>query len=751
MSTSSASYSGAVQALSSPSRNSGPVAGNQPILYSPTKSVGYLDEYVRFMQTKGKRQTQHKRFEQVEYFESNANLSQALQEAIGNGGSGQSGTFKMEVVGKKSAADFSSYVVKGICASSQDSLTLTPLGSIQKSAVGAESLGSNSLIEVKHHMVTNEHEHEEVECEKVKIKMESGEIEAERIKADKVEEVIVGVTGIDPEKIKTEEEVIVGDTGIDPEKIKTETVSVSLADTTVSMMTTSTFVSGAGCEELNRVHIAVTGLESASDMSEVESHNKLMNAVGGLLELTKKPSVGTAAGIQDASCHSVQDTVAALQKYAAVSVTPISSLKTPMLSHDMKLDTGQPSTQPSDTKVPESLTGVTTSKDISISGHVCNVLKVDIPCMGSKVDKPKSEPKPQTEFRIQINRKNEMYLCNTETGEIKPLNTVKPARKWSRCNPRSTSLLAEPSNVAADSKRTSLGLPAHPVQVVGSRNIVVKSELSQQVVKTAHVNIPVCGISCTPADIPKPIPAQLVSKPGSVTFPGKPVTPVSKLSQSEMVLKPSHISNPSRLITPPHVPKIVIARKPMSSLSFPSKGQSTATVTTNQKPNRRKPKYIIHNALGKVSRHTLELQEALDSCVESMLATEKDDNSLTLFGPGNTYDTVVQVDESFPDLIEGTARTSDVTSSRDVPHMTQSDKHWPSLGHEVTVETTDATPPLLEVSPPLLEPASSHQLTSSSEEGSSQPPQLTPESNASIRTASTTHVTPKNRKCKCIN
>jgi hypothetical protein len=150
-----------------------------------------------------------------------------------------------------------------------------------------------------------------------------------------------------------------------------------------------------------------------------------------------------------------------------------------------------------------------------------------------------------------------------------------------------------------------------------------------------------------------------------------------------------------------------------------------------------------------MSRYTIELQEALESCVESMLATDRDDNSVTLFGPDNTSDTVVKADKSLPGLLEGNIPTSDVTSSNYVPQMTQPDKHCLSLGHEMIVEkTTDNTPPSLEVSPPLLEPAISHQLTSSGEEGSSQPPQLTPENSTSIKTASTAHITAKNRKCK---
>jgi hypothetical protein len=209
------------------------------------------------------------------------------------------------------------------------------------------------------------------------------------------------------------------------------------------------------------------------------------------------------------------------------------------------------------------------------------------------------------------------------------------------------------------------------------------------------------------------------------------------------------MNKPNMPATPPHVSKVVITRKPTAALPLSSKGQSTAIVTENQKPNRRKPKYIIHNAHGRMSRYTIELQEALESCVESMLATDRDDNSVTLFGPDNTSDTVVKADKSLPGLLEGTIPASDVTSSKNVPQTTQPDKHCPSLGHEVIVEkTTDTTPPLLEVSPPLLEPAISHQLASSGEDGSSQPPQLTPENNTISRTASTTHITAKNRKCK---
>lgn len=497
----------------------------------------------------------------------------------------------------------------------------------------------------------------------------------------------------------------------------------------------------------------MTGLASASGLSEIESHKKVINAVDGLLEL-KKQGVGTSAEIKDEDSQSLQETMAALHKRREVSVTPVSSLQKPKLSYDVNLDTGQTSTQLSDSKVSDIPAVPTTSTNSTLSGRTCNIFKAEIPCTSSKMEKSKSEPKPQTEFRIQINRKNEVYLCNTETGEIKPLHRVKPAKKSSRPNSRATPVLDQPSNVPTNSKSMSLGPPLHPVRVAApeqdviheTTNTGVKSEQSQQVTQTAHVDVSVSGMSGTSSHIPKPSSSQLMSEPDSVTFPDKPVTSsVSKMSQSELVVKPSQINKSNMLVTPPHVSKVVITRKPTVALPSSSKGQSTAIVTANQKPNRRKPKYIIHNAHGKMSRYTIELQEALDSCVESMLATDRDDNSVTLFGPDNTSDTVAKADKSLP---EGTIPTSDVTSSRDIPQMTRPDKHCPSLGHEVIVEkTTDTTPPLLEVSPPLLEPAISHQLTSSGEEGSSQPPQLTPENNTSIKTASTARTTAKNRKC----
>jgi hypothetical protein len=645
-------------------------------VYSPSKSVAYLDEYVRFMQTNNKSPAQNKRHEQLDSAESDG-----LQEAT----AGQNEAFKMGIVAKHYA------VTRGTSALR----TWSSLSSAQKSAVAAQ----NSIVGLKHE-----------ECEQVvKIKIGSRETEAGGI-----------ATG------RNEAEV----------KIKTETVSFPVTNTVASLKTTPTFVSGVGCEKLNRMQISVTGLASASGLSEVESHKRVINAVGGLLEM-KKQGVGTSAGIKDTDSHCLQETMAALHKCREVSVTPVSSLGKP------KLDTGQSSTQLSDSEMSNSPAVPATSTNSTMPGRTCGMFKAEIPCMSSKVEKLKSEPKPQTEFRIQIIRKNEVYLCNTETGEIKPLHTAKPSKKSCRSNSGATHVLDRPSSAPANSKSTSLGPPAIPTRVSGpeqntvaqTTNTDAKSEQSKQVSKTAHVY--------ASSHNPVPRSSQLVSKPDSGTFPDKPViSSISKESHSEV--KPSQINKPSMFNTPPHVSKIVISRKPTATPPSSSKGHSTAPVTADQKRNRRKPKYIIHNAHGKMSRHTTELQEALDSCVESMLATDRDDNSVTLFGPRNTSDAVVRGDKTLPSLIEGTSPTSDENSSKDVPGT-----HWPSLGREVIVETTtDATPPLLEVSPPLLEPASSHQLTSSGEEGSSQPPQLTPESNTSIRTASTPHVTAKNRKCK---
>lgn len=734
VSKSGAPHSGALQVFTSPSRNSGPVTGNQSIACSPSKSVGYLDEYVRFMETNKKGRAHYKRRQQIDNGENNGNLAGG----ISNEDTDQRETFKMEVVGKNSIVEFGSHIAKGTCASNQgsavNSRTWSSLNSIEKSAVAAESLGRDSVVEMKHYIVkTDKIENEETECKQVvKMKIGSRESEAGGIKTEKIEAEMMG-----------------------NEKIETETVPVSVTSTVATMMTTPTFVSGVGCEKLNRMQISMTGLASASGLSEIESHKKVINAVDGLLEL-KKQGVGTSAGIQDADSHSLQETMAALQKYREVSLTPVSSLQKPKLSYDVKLDTGQISTQLSDSKVYNSPAVPTTSTNSTISGQTCNIFKAEIPCTSSKIEKSKSEPKPQTEFRIQINRKNEVYLCNTETGEIKPLHRIKPAKKSSQPNPRVTSVLDRPSNVSTNSKSMSLGPPLHPVQVAASDQATVheltdtgvKSEESQRFTKTSHVDVSVSGMSGTSSHIPKPSSSQLVSKPDNVTFPDKPVTSsVSKLSQSE--LKASQMNKPNMLVTPPHVSKVVIPRKPTAALPLSSKGQSTAIMTANQKPNRRKPKYIIHNAHGKMSRYTIELQEALESCVESMLATDRDDNSVTLFGPDNTSDTVVKADKSVPGLQGGNIPTSDVTNSKDIPPMTQPDKHCPSLGREVIMEkTTDTTPPSLEVSPPLLEPAVSHQLTSSGEEGSSQPPQLTPENNTSIKSASTAHSTAKNRKCK---
>jgi hypothetical protein len=725
MYTSGASHSTATWQL--PSRNLGPVAGNQPIRYSGTlKSVRYLDEYVRFMETNNQDNVKDQACKQLGNVENGAFVAQTLQEAINNGGSGQFGNLKVDVGGKKSAADFgSSCVIKSTCAASQDStaksygdsLTLNPPGIVQKSTVVADNLGSDSVVETKHLvMKTDEIEHEESEFGKTEEgRIKSRENETGRIKTEKDEAEVMG-----------------------SRKTEMETLSVFMTSITPMM---TTVVSGVECKELNGT-IEMTGLASASDSSKMESHKKVMSALGGLLELKKQQSVGPPAGVQDASSHCMQE-MTSWQKCPAVSVTPISSLQTLKLCHDMKLDTGQTFTQLSDSKVPESPVLPTVSKDSTNSGRMCSIFKVDVPCKPSGMEKPKSEPKPQTEFRIQINRNNEMYLCNTETGEIKPLNTVKPVKKSSQSSSRSTSALDEPGNVPADSKRLSLGLPLHPVRVAESQqnrvsditNIVRKLERSNQVTKIAHSNIPVCGMSATPPHVPKPSPSQMMSRP---------VTSVSKLIQSELVIKPSQVIKASTLSTPLHAPKL-IASKPSGTVPLSSKEQSAATLTSNQKLRQRKSKYNVHKARGKNFSQTTELQEALESCVESMFATDKEENPITLFRPGKNFDAMSKAERL---LTAGTIQISDVPSSKNIPQMSLSDKQWPSLGHEVTVETTDATPPLLEASPPLLELASSHQLTSSSEEGSNHPPQLTPESNTSIRTASTTHVTAKNRRCK---
>ena len=723
--TSVASHSTSAQ-QSSPPQNLGPVAGNQPTQYSALKPVGYLDEFVRFMEmgTNNKNNVKY----QV-CGESNVAVARALQDAVHSGGSGQIENFKVDSAGMKSAADLGiSHVVKSACAASQDSgvkyswdsLTLHPPGIIQNSPVFADGVDSDIVVETKYHMMKTEKiGHEESECGKTeKERIESRGNENGRIKNEKDESEMMA-----------------------SEKNEMETVSVFVTSTT-PVMTTPTFVSGAGGKELTGM-IKMTGLACASDSSKLESHKKVMSALGSLLELKKQQGVGVSAGFQDASSHSLQETMAALQKHTEVSVTPICSLKTPKLSQDMKLDTGQTSTQLTDYKVPGSPVLPTVSKDSTNSGHTCSIFKVDVPNKPSGMEKLKSEPKPQTEFRIQINRNNEMYLCNTETGEIKPLHTVKHVKRSSQSSCRSTSVLDEPTNVPVDSKRLSLGLPLHPVQVAESQqnrvsdtvNVVKKLEQSKQVTKIAHSNVPVSGMSATPSHVLKPSPSQMTSRP---------VSSVSNLSQSELVMKQSQVSKASTLSTPLHVQKIGRPRKPTGTVSLSRKEQNAATLTTDQKRNQRKSN--LHKGRGKNSCQTTELQEALESCVESMLATDKEESAVTLFGPGKRFNAKVKADRS---LSAGTIQPSDMDSTKDIPQMSPSDRQWPTFGHEVTVETTtDTTPPLLEASPPLLELASSHQLTLNSEEGSSHPPQLTPESNASIRTASTTHIPAKNRRCK---
>lgn len=730
MCTSGASHSTGAQ-QSSPPRNLGPVAGKQPTQYSALKSVGYLDEYVRFMEkgTNNKNNVKYQVCGEVGKGENNVAFARTLQDAVHSGGSGLIENFKVEVPGMNSATDFGiSHVVKSTCAASQDSavkyswdpLTLYPPGFVQNSTVVADNVDSDIVVETKYHLMKTEKiEHEESECGKNEKEMiESRGNESGRIKNEKDESEMMA-----------------------SEKNEMETVSVFVTSTT-PVMTTPSVISGAGCKELTRM-IKMTGLARASDSSKMESHKKVMSALGTLLELKKQQGVGTSTGVQDASSHSLQETMAALQKHTEVSVTPICSPQTTKLSQDKKLDTGQTSTQLTDSKVPGSPVLPTVNKDSTTSGHTCSIFKVDVPCKPSRMEKLKSEPKPQTEFRIQINRNNEMYLCNTETGEIKPLHTVKPVKRSSQSSCRSASVTDEPTNVAVDSKSLSLGLPLHRVQVAESQqnrvsdtvNVVRKLEQSKQVTKIAHSNVPVSGMSATPSRVLKPSPSEMTSRLASS---------VSNLDQSELVMKQSQVSKASTLSTPLHVPKIGRPRKPTGTVSLSRKEQSATTLTSDQKRNRRKSN--VHKGRGKNSCQTTELQEALESCVESMLATDEEENAVTLFRPGKGFYAKVKAERS---PSPGTTQPSDVTSTKDIPQTSPSDRQWPTFGHEVTVETTtDATPPLLEASPPLLELASSHQLTSSSEEGSSHPPQLTPESNASIRTASTTHTSARNRRCK---
>ena len=730
MCTSGASHSTGAQ-QSSPPRNLGPVAGNLQTQYSALKSVGYLDEYVRFMEmgTNNKNKVKYQVCGELGNGENNVAITQTLQGAVHSGGSGQIESFKVDIAGMNSAADFGiGHVAKSTCAASQDSamkylcdsLTLHSPGIVQNSPVVGDNVDSDIVVETKYHvMKTDKIEHEESECGKTeKERIESRGNESGRIKNENYESEMMN-----------------------SEKNEMETVSVFVTNTT-PVMTAPTFVSGAGCKELTGM-IKMTGLACASDSSKMESHKKVMSALGSLLELKKQQGVGTSAGVQDASSHSLQETMAALQKHTEVSVTPICGLKTPKLGQDMKLDTGQTSTQLTDSKVPGSPVLPTVSKDSTNSGHTCSIFKVDVPKKPSGMEKLKAEPKPQTEFRIQINRNNEMYLCNTETGEIKPLHTVKHVKRSSQSSSRSTSVLDEPTNVPVDSKRLSLGLPLHPVQVAESQqnrvsdtvNVVRKLERSKQVTKIAHSNVPVSGMSATPSHVLKSSPSQMTSRP---------VSSVSNLSQSEVVMKQSQVSKASALSTTPHVAKMGRQRKLTGTVSLLRKEQSAATLTSDQKRNQRKSN--IHKGRGKNSCQTTELQEALESCVESMLATDKEENAVPLFRPGKRLYAKVKADRS---LSAGNIQPSDVVSTKDIPKTSPSDKQWPTFEREVTVETTtDATPPLLEASPPLLELASSHQLTLSSEEGSSHPPQLTPESNASIRTASTTHISAKNRRCK---
>jgi len=728
MCTPGASHSTSAQ-QSSPPRNLGPVAGKQPSQYSPLKSVGYLDEYVRFMEkgTNNKNNVKYQMCGELGNGENNVAVAWTLQDAVHSGGSGQIENSKVDIAGMNFAADFGiSHVVKNTFAASQDSamkyswdsLTLHPPGFVQNSTVVAGNVDSD-IVETKYHvMKADKTEHEEIECGKnEKERIESRGNESGRIKSEKDESEMMA-------SVKNE----------------METVSVFVTSTT-PVMTTPTFVSGAGCKELTEM-IKMTGLAYASDSSKMESHKKVMSALGTLLELKKQQGVATSTGFQDASSHSLQETMAALQKHTEVSVTPICSPQTTKLSQDVKLDTGQTSTQLTDSKVLGSPVLPTVNKDSTNSGHTCSIFTVDVPCKPSGMEKLKSEPKPQTEFRIQINRNNEMYLCNTETGEIKPLHTVKHVKRSSQSSSRSTSVLDEPTNMPVDSKRLSLGLPLHPVDVAESEqnrvsdtvNVVSKLEQSKQVTKIAHSNIPVSGMSATLSHVLKPSPSEMTSIPASS---------VSNLSHSELAMKQSQVSKASTLSTPLHVPKMGRQRKLTGSVSLLRKEQSAATLTSDQKRNQRKSN--LHKGRGKNSCQTTELQEALESCVESMLATDKEENAVTLFRPGKRLYAKVKADRS-PSA--GTTQPSDVAITKDIPH-TSPDRLWPTFEHEVTVETTtDATPPLLEASPPLLELASSHQLTLSSEEGSSHPPQLTPESNASIRTASTTHMSAKNRRCK---
>ncbi|XP_069693616.1 lysine-specific demethylase 4C-like isoform X5 [Periplaneta americana] len=707
--------SGDVHIMTSPSRTSGSVAGNMPILYSPPKSgnnKGYLDEYVKFMEAKNNRgRDRLKLIEQRIADETNSSLVQALTTGVNNGRSGQNDNLKVEIVDKSSSV-LRDNLLEGCGMKASVSVTVVnPVVTTHQIAIGSTNVG-------------------EVDGKEI---IKSGVMKTELWKgADKVriqlEKINNGTNETNPVKVET----------VKTEAIKTETSTIvtnSAALTTTTNVTSTVFY-GSGTDELNRGQFVAAGMPSPNDSLEVETH-KLMNAVGGLLNLKKKEGSGGS--------HS-QLTKKTLQKLAAVSLTSVP------ISRKQTVDTGQTSSHHSDNTLLTSSERSNCNNNGNIIERSCSVFKVDNQGADPKLDKPK--PKSQAKLYYQINHKNERYLCNTETGEIKPITTAKPARRWNPPKARDVPIL-KGSSVTASNGESKKPLVIPPVQKVRigmpqpnviplSTSIIVNPDSFQHISKPSHVNIKVSGISGTSPTVSKMSPShQAQTKTGNIKLTNTSITSSSKLSQSELVVKPSQISGQNMPVSATHVPKLVISRKSVAPSATVNEQKTVSS--TNRKPNRRKPKFIIHNAHGRMSSHPIALQEALNSCVESLLACEKDDSSLMQFHSSNTHNTVTEPKKP---LQSSLSEETDVTS-KDMPILSQSDKNLPSLGREVTVETTtDVTPPLLEATPPLLELASI--CSNSNDDGSSQPPHLTPENSTIIRPPpppSTAHTTSTSRKC----
>ncbi|PSN40426.1 hypothetical protein C0J52_09263 [Blattella germanica] len=582
-------------------------------VFSPAKPKGYLDEYMRFMQAANKGRPP----QQHSSKDNNSNLAQALQAAINSGISGQCGNFKVEVLNRKnnSGTDTDKTKSSDSAKPSDEKFQSFPQNSLTN---------INSKFSIKPPIVKKVNIDPKLLARFPNLSSGSSDLPSTLSsvppRSDYVEG-ILSITRVPPNEATLVSQFSVPHIpcttsipNVDVKKKIQSTRKMSLAQRKPHLPTENTDIAVSACS------------------SDANNQKQLKKALSGFLELKKNQGVNTDSG--------------AVESHG--NVTPISSSKKPKSFHDINLDTGQ-NVQPVFTC---NKGGITPSKELNSPGQTCNVFKVDI-------------------------NQSEMYLCNTQTLEIKPLSASKCSKKK----------------------------PQPKVKAI--------SDDVQGIDDTKSVLSPVQNVQL-----------------GTTTQDVNGQSTATKLSQSELVVKSSQISSPS---TPAaQVPKLVIARKPNSADQFSKIEPPASASKTGRKQNRRKPKYIIHNELGK-NPQTNGLQEELDSCVESLLSSEVEDNSVTLFGPGNTFHTLVTpkpISASRGLKVEPSVLSTPLIVEPVVDKKSEVIVQSKTLTSEVQVGVSTES----EATPPLLELASNQQSTSTVDESCSHPPQLTPESSTSSKT-----------------